>query len=198
MVYNVIIFLIVYLICSINPAIEICKRKEGTDIRKLGSGNAGTTNAIRVLGLFWGILTFILDILKVVVAYGIIYLIGNIFKQDIGETFKSIFIVSAVIGHCFPVYYLFRGGKGIVVTLVIALILNYQIAIVCIIAALVIIIVTKTVSIGSLSGIILFTIMTLVMMPQYILPVLLIASICVLKHRKNIVRIVNNEENKLF
>jgi acyl phosphate:glycerol-3-phosphate acyltransferase len=198
MVFEAIIFVITYLICSISPSIEICKIKKGQDIRDLGSGNAGTTNSIRVLGKFLGIVVFILDILKVVVSYYLIYFIAYIFKQDFDVTVKSFFTVAAVIGHCYPIYYGFKGGKGIVTILVTAFYLNYQIAIVCIISAIIIIIITRTVSIGSLSGIILYNIMGFVMSPEYILPIFIVSAIAMFKHRKNIIRIMNKEENKLF
>lgn len=198
MLYNIAVFVITYLICSVSPSIEICKRKTGEDIRNLGSGNAGTTNSIRVLGKFMGIVVFILDALKVVVSFGVIIGIGNLFKQDVDFMINSIFMVAAVLGHCFPIYYSFKGGKGIVVMLVSGIILDYQIALVCIIAGIIIIAITRIVSIGSIGGIILFNIMAFVMIPQYILPVFIASVIILFKHRKNIVRIIHKEENKLF
>ena len=74
--YTVCIFIITYLICSINPAIIICKLKTGEDIRKLGSGNAGTANAMRILGKPLGILVIICDVLKVFIAFAFIYIIS--------------------------------------------------------------------------------------------------------------------------
>lgn len=199
MVYNIAICVITYLICSISPSIEICKLKTGEDIRNLGSGNAGTTNSIRVLGKFMGFVVFLLDVFKVLLAYGVILGIGKLFNQEIDTMFYSLFLVSAIVGHCYPVYYGFRGGKGVVTMLVVGLILNAQFGLVCIIAGIVMILVTRTVSIGSLGGIILFNIMTVVMLPsEYILPVLIASLIIIFKHRKNISRIINGEENKLF
>lgn len=198
MVYNIAIFVITYLICSISPSIEICKLKTGEDIRNLGSGNAGATNSVRVLGKLLGVVVFILDILKVVVSYGVILGIGRLFKQDTEITFNSIFMVAAVVGHCFPIYYGFRGGKGVTTLLVSALLVDSQAALVCIIAGLVIILITRTVSIGSIGGVVLFNIVTFVMLPEYILPVFIVSLIIIFKHRKNIVRIMHGEENKLF
>jgi glycerol-3-phosphate acyltransferase PlsY len=198
MIYNVVIFIITYLICSISPSIEICKIKTGEDIRNLGSGNAGTTNSIRVLGKFMGFVVFVLDVLKVIIAYGVILGIGKLFNQDTEIMFNSIFMVAAVVGHCFPIYYGFRGGKGVVTILVVALILNVQMALICIIAGIVIILITRTVSIGSIGGLILFNIVTFVMLMEYILPVFIVSLIILFKHRKNITRIINGEENKLF
>lgn len=198
MVYNVAIFVITYLICSISPSIEICKLKTGEDIRNLGSGNAGTTNSIRVLGKFMGFVVFILDVFKVLLAYGVILGVGTLFKQDTEIMFNSIFMVAAVTGHCYPIYYGFRGGKGVVTVLVVGLILNVQLALVCIIAGIVIILITRTVSIGSIGGLILFNIITFVMLIEYILPVFIVSLIILFKHRKNITRIIHGEENKLF
>lgn len=198
MLYNIVIFTVAYLICSISPSIEICKIKTGEDIRNLGSGNAGTTNSIRVLGKLLGLVVLILDVMKVVVAYGVILGISKVFKQDTEIIFKSLFMVAAIIGHCYPIYYGFRGGKGVVTILVVGFLLNPQVALVCIIAGIVIILVTKTVSIGSLGGVILFNIMTFVMLQEFILPVFIISLIILFKHRKNITRIIHGEENKLF
>lgn len=199
MVYNIAVCVITYLICSISPSIEICKLKTGEDIRNLGSGNAGTTNSIRVLGKFMGFVVFVLDVLKVLLAFGVVLGIGKLFNQETEAMFYSLFLVSAVVGHCYPVYYGFRGGKGVVTMLVVGLILNAQFGLVCIIAGVVMILVTRTVSIGSLGGIILFNIMTVVMLSsEYILPVFVASLIVIFKHRKNISRIINGEENKLF
>jgi acyl phosphate:glycerol-3-phosphate acyltransferase len=198
MIYNIAIFAITYLICSISPAIQICKMKTGEDIRNLGSGNAGTTNSIRVLGKFMGFVVFILDVLKVLVAYGVILGVAKVFKQDTEIMFVSLFMVAAVAGHCYPIYYGLRGGKGVVTILVVAAILNVQIALVCIIAGIIIILITRTVSIGSIGGVILFNIVTCVMQSEYIIPVFIVSLIVLFKHRKNITRIMHGEENKLF
>ncbi len=198
MFFNIVIFLVCYLICGINPAIEICKRKTGKDIRDLGSGNAGTTNSIRVLGRFWGSIVFILDILKSLISYGIVCIICKIFSAEVDISVNSMFLLGAVFGHCFPVYYKFRGGKGIVTFIVSSLFINRQISIVCIIVGLIILLLTRTVSKGTLCGVILFVIMTFVMMPEYILPVLIASSVIIFRHKENIIRIMNKEESKLF
>lgn len=196
--YTISIFVITYLICSISPAIEICKIKNGEDIRNLGSKNAGTTNAIRVMGKFWGIVVFLLDILKVFISFGIIYFIGSIFNQDININLKSVLIVAATLGHCYPIYYSFKGGKGVAVTLAAAFILDYQVATICLIAGIVMILVSKMVSVGSIGGIILFMIITLVMIPEYIIPSIIVSLIILLKHRSNIIRIIEGKENKIY
>ena len=150
--YTVTIFLITYFICSINPAIIICKKKTGEDIRKLGSGNAGTSNAMRVLGKPLGTLVIILDILKVLISFSVITFIGKIFKADTDITLKSIFIVASVIGHCFPIYYGFKGGKGVIVGITAAIMIDKKIALVCIIVGAIVILITRIVAMGTLSG----------------------------------------------
>lgn len=196
--YIFVIFLITYLICSINPAIVISKRITGVDIREVGSGNPGTTNALRVMGKFWGAVVFILDILKVVIAYYICLLIGSIFKQDIDVVLKSAYILGAVLGHCYPIYYGFKGGKGIVTILVASFFLSPQITLVCLIVGIVIIIVTRLVSLGSICAVSLYGIMTLVMETGYIIAVAIVVAVILFKHRANIRRIMDKEEHKIF
>ncbi|MNP23868.1 putative glycerol-3-phosphate acyltransferase [compost metagenome] len=153
---------------------------------------------MRVLGRLWGSIVFILDIAKVFIAFGIVYFIGNIFKQDTGVLLRQIFIVAAVVGHCYPIYYGFKGGKGVAVALTALFILNSQIFLVCAIAGLLIILVTRMVSMGSIGGVILFIIMTFVMIPQYVISAVIIAFIILFKHRSNIRRILEGQENKAF
>ena len=198
MTFEIIVFLIVYIICGLSPAIILCKLKKGEDIRNLGSGNAGTTNAIRVLGKFLGILVFILDILKTVIAYYVVWIIAFLFKQDFSIAIKSIFMVAAVIGHCYPIMYGFKGGKGVVTVLVASLMINFEIGIVAIITGIIVIAISRMVSLGSICGVLLYLIMTIVMNIEYTIPTLIIALLIIFKHRKNIKRIMKNEENKLF
>ncbi len=196
--YTISIFLITYLICSINPAIILCKRKTGEDIRKLGSGNAGTANAMRVLGKPLGTLVIILDIAKVFLSFIIVTGVGKVFNQDTDVTLKSIFIVASVIGHCFPAYYGFRGGKGVIVGITTAVILDKKIALVCIIVGFIVLLITRIASLGTLSGLALYVIMTIIMMPKYIFPILISALIVMFKHRANIQRLVAKQESKLW
>lgn len=195
---NVIIFIFSYLICSINPAIILSKKVIGTDIRKVGSGNAGTTNAIRTMGKGWGALVFILDCFKVVVAYWVMLLLVNIFKDGTTPISESFYLVGSIIGHCYPVYYNFKGGKGVAAMLIACSIISTKPALVCIIVGVIIIIVSRMVSLGSVSAIGLFAIMTVVMNPKYAIAVVIVAFVIIYKHRANIKRIINKEENKLF
>lgn len=195
---NIFVFICAYLICAINPAIILSKKVIGTDIRKVGSGNAGTTNAIRTMGKGWGMLVFLLDSFKVVVAYWAMLLLTKVFGDTAGTSAKSFYLVGAIIGHCYPVYYGFKGGKGVAAMIIACSFISPKPALVCIIVGVIIIVVGRMVSLGSVSAIALFAIMILVMEPQYAIGVIIAAGIIIYKHRANIKRIINKEENKLF
>lgn len=197
-VYKVCIFVITYLICSINPAIIFCKLKTGEDIRKLGSGNAGTANAMRVLGRPLGIIVIVCDVLKVFMSFAIVHFIGTIFKQDTTVTLKSVFIVSAVIGHCYPIYYKFKGGKGVIVGMTIAFILDPKIALVCTIVGLIVLLVTRMVAMGTFLGTVTYVLITIFSVKEYILPIIIACAIIMFKHRANIKRIITRQEEKLW
>ena len=195
--YTVTIFLIIYLICSINPAIEICKKKTGEDIRKLGSGNAGCVNAMRVLGRLLGFLVIVLDAAKTIVAYCLASGVAKLFGNSAGDIiFIDIFILASIIGHCFPIYYKLRGGKGIVVGITVLAILDPRNALICVIAGLVVLIFTKTASKATLSGLVLYVIISLVMGYEYLTCMLISAAIIMYKHRQSIYRILTKQEEK--
>ena len=113
----IIIAIIAYLIGSINFSILISKKKAGYDIRQKGSGNAGTTNMLRNLGKKYAAITLICDVLKGVVAIVIAIIVGNI----LGDTNKALLVqiagVAVVIGHTFPIFFGFKGGKGVATSL---------------------------------------------------------------------------------
>lgn len=191
------IFTACYLVASLNPAIIISKKVLGEDIRGLGSGNAGTTNTLRVMGLPWAICVFVLDLFKVVVAYGITMLFTILFKQDI-QMALQVFICAVLIGHCYPVYYKFKGGKGVATTIMAYLLVEPQIAGICITSGIVVLLVTGMVSAASISGAILVSILTLFLMPEYFFATLFVTSLIVFKHRKNIERILDGKENRVL
>lgn len=197
-VYMVVAFIITYLICSVNPAIEICKLKTGEDIRKLGSGNAGTANAMRVLGKTLGTVVIICDILKVFISLAIVYFIVKIFKQDISVMLKSVFILAAVIGHCYPIYYKFRGGKGVIVGMTTAFILDAKTALICMIVGVIVMLITRTVAMGTLIGTIVYVVITIFSVKECVIPVIIACSIIMFKHRANIKRILTRQEEKIW
>lgn len=195
--YIILIFSITYLICSVNPAIEICKRKTGEDIRKLGSGNAGTANAMRVLGRVLGTIVILLDIGKVFLSYTIAVWITHRFGYSTEmTTFKTVLILATIIGHCFPIYYKFMGGKGVVVGMTLMAILDTKIVIICVISALVVMLATRTVAKGTLAGTILYFIISFVLGCDNIAAVTVGTAIVIFKHRQSIQRILTKQEHK--
>lgn len=195
-VYTIILFLISYFICSVNPAIIICKFKTGEDIRRLGSGNAGTANTMRVLGRPLGILVTMLDIVKVILTLFIGSKLMKIGGEQITENLKNAVILGVIFGHCFPIYYGFRGGKGVIVGITLIAVLDPKIAIICTISALLVIWFTRTVSIGTLAGVILYIIIAIVMQYEYLMAVMISAAIVIFKHRQSIQRILTRQEGK--
>lgn len=108
-----ILFLIIicsYLLGSISFAIIISRLVKGIDIRELGSKNAGATNVLRILGKRWGILVMLLDFLKSFIP---LFVIGNIELYSGNDLLKISMIIAIMLGHIFPIWFSFRGGKGV-------------------------------------------------------------------------------------
>lgn len=197
--YYIFTFIVSYLIAAINPAIVLSKRVLKQDIRNLGSKNAGTTNAIRTMGKGMGALVFILDLLKVVVSYGLICLVGYIFKANITAGIKSVYMLASVLGHSYPVYYGFKGGKGVAVFLMSAILVDAKIAGICIVVGVLVIAVSRMVSLGSIAGSALLVILDLFLTTNFnFLITLLTVAVVIYNHRENISRILAGKENKLF
>ncbi len=196
-IYIIFTFLLSYFVCSLNPAIEICKKKTGQDIRNLGSGNAGPANSMRVLGRLLGFVVIFLDVLKVVLTFLAILLINKIFKFELSSDIKSAFILGTVFGDCFPVYYKFKGGKGIVAGITLMFLLDYKVAIICLIASIIILLITKTVSISTIVGLMLYFLISLVLKKEYIAAIVIVFLVIMFKHRNNIHRIITRQEEEI-
>lgn len=205
----IIIAIIAYLIGSINFSILISKKKAGYDIRQKGSGNAGTTNMLRNLGKKYAAITLICDVLKGVVVIGIAIIAGNI----LGDTNKALLVqiagVAVVIGHTFPIFFGFKGGKGVATSLGILLMTNWQLGLICLVFALVLMALTRVVSMGSIAAAILYPILTLFvggghyivessgLGNGYFIYSVILAVIVIFNHRENIKRILSGTENKI-
>lgn len=199
MLFGIIIFLVCYLIGSISPAIIVCKKVKNADIRELGSKNAGATNAIRVLGKKLGITVFVLDMIKGIMAYFLTALLLLIFKTPYTETYKTLVVLSVMIGHMYPIYYSFKGGKGVTVFLATCLVIDTKATLVCLAVGLIIIAVTRWVSLGSICGSALVAILSIFMNTNFNPIIIIICSILVIyKHRANIGRLIAGTESKLF
>ena len=146
-------------------------------------------------GKFLGIIVVILDIAKVFVSYAIVLIICKVFSQELYGKIMATFIIASIIGHCFPVYYKFRGGKGVIVSTALALILNYKYAVICIIVCAIVYIITRIPSTATLSGVVLYLILIIVMDFEYTIPVGLTTLIILFKHRNNVKRLFQRQEN---
>lgn len=195
----ILVALVAYLIGSINFAIIFSKKFAGFDVREKGSKNAGTTNILRTVGKGAAALTLICDILKGVVAVLIAMLAANIWKDTDTVVLKYLAGLFAIIGHTFPVYYGFKGGKGVATSLGVLLIVNPQIGIICLSFALIIMIATRWVSLGSILAATLFPILTIFMTDNFGGKVIsiLIGVLVIFNHRTNIKRLKDGTENKL-
>lgn len=202
----IIIAIIAYAIGSINFSVIISRKMAGFDVREKGSGNAGTTNILRTVGKRAAIVTLICDILKGVVAILIAWIVGKIAKNADAVLLVQIAGLLVVIGHAFPIFFEFRGGKGVATSLGVLLTMNWKIGLICLIFAVVIIAVTRMVSMGSIGAAVLFPILTLFIKEHYIVETtgfkyfifgILLALLVIFQHRENIKRIKNGTENKL-
>ena len=115
---------IAYLIGSISFSVIISKKMAGFDVREKGSGNAGSTNVLRTVGKKAAAITLICDVLKGVIAILIAMIIGNIFKNVDKELIVQIAGIAVVLGHTFPIFFGFKGGKGVATSLGVLLMSN--------------------------------------------------------------------------
>ena len=205
MAVNIIVAIIAYLIGSINFSVIISKKIAGFDVREKGSGNAGSTNMLRSVGKGAAALTLLCDVLKGVVAILIAIGIGNLVQSADKGLLVQIAGIAVVIGHTFPIFFGFKGGKGVATSLGILLMTNWQIGLICLVVALVLMALTQMVSLGSCAAAVLFPVLTLFIKDHYIVAEggsyfiysVILAVIVLYNHRSNIKRMLNGTENKL-
>ncbi len=189
----IIIALISYFLGNISFAYILGKIFAKKDVREYGSGNAGTTNAIRAFGKKIGIMVFIGDVLKGVVAV----LIGRSYGGQIGAYVAGAF---AIIGHNYPVLLGFKGGKGVATTIGIMFFVNPFLTAICVALGVVVILFTRTVSLGSICGMALAPIVAIIFVRPFDLGLFIfcmfIASMSIYRHKSNIKRLFEGKENK--
>ena len=199
----IIVAILAYCLGSISFSVLISKKLAGFDVREKGSKNAGSTNVLRTVGKKAAALTLICDILKGVVAVLIAVLLGNIIEGTDKALLVQIAALFAVIGHTFPVFFKFKGGKGVATALGVLFVLNWQIALICLVFALLLMAITKMVSVGSLAAAILFPVLTIFIHDNYIAEGnylvfgILMAAFVIYNHRTNIKRLATGTENKI-
>ncbi len=204
MISYIIIAIIAYAIGSISFSVIFSKKFAGFDVREKGSGNAGSTNVLRTVGKKAAALTLLCDALKGVLAIGIALLLGLFIKEVDKALLVQIAGIAVIIGHTFPIFFGFKGGKGVATSLGVLLITNWQIGLICLVFALIIMILTKMVSAGSVTAAILFPVLTLfigkehfIVEGSFFIFSIILAVMVMFNHRSNIKRILNGTENKI-
>jgi glycerol-3-phosphate acyltransferase PlsY len=201
----IIITVLAYLIGSINFSIIISKKMAGFDVREKGSGNAGTTNMLRSVGKKAAALTLVCDILKGVVAILLAIITGAILKNSDKALLVQLAGIAVVIGHTFPIFFGFKGGKGVATSLGVLLLINWKIGLICLVFAIVLMALTKMVSVGSVGAAILYPVLVLFIGTNftvsegsgYLVFSILLAVLVAFNHRENIKRILEGKENKI-
>ena len=197
MLVYLIIIITAYLLGNISTSYIVAKRLAGVDIRTQGSGNAGSTNVLRTLGKKAGALTFIGDVLKGLIAVLIARFIAYGANLD-DTTCAYLAVVAVVLGHNYPVFLGFKGGKGVATSLGSMLGMNPLVALLCLGFFIIIVAITKYVSLGSMLGIGLSpVIMMLNHNTKGVLVTLFLTISVVITHKENIKRLLNGTERKL-
>ena len=208
----VLCIVIPYLLGSINFGLIISQNQYHDDIRDHGSGNAGATNMLRTFGTKAAVMTMLGDMLKAVIAVGLGYLIvgtnvelfdeatGNTlrYKDQFGAAIAGLFVM---LGHMFPIFFKFKGGKGVATSGMVILMISPITALFCFIIFLIIVLGTRYVSLGSIMGLIFYPIILTAFSggqnPTACIMAVLMALAVVFMHRENIQRLRNGTERKI-
>ncbi len=215
---------VAYLLGSVNFAIIITRLFSGKDIRSFGSGNAGATNVLRSQGKLPAALTFIGDLLKSMLS---VYVGGLLLQhiqlspaevgelellmydpQNLGLVGAYLAGVLCILGHMYPVFFGFRGGKGVMTTFGMTLLLDWRTALIMLVIFIIVVLITRMVSLGSIIAGIFMPFLTYGMRVWVYgqqwetalfcaVVAVLIAAIVIVKHRENIKRILNGTESRL-
>lgn len=213
-----------YLIGSINPAIIITRLKTHQDIRTMGSGNAGFTNVLRSVGVAPAVATIICDYLKGILAVLIGFWIfqsmpitNDVARLEYVKYGGYLAGVFVIIGHSFPIFYGFRGGKGVVTANALMIVVDWRIFLLVLGTFLIVVLFTRLISLGSLVGAAMFPIYTCLVtyffdyLPRLGTPdeirfrfvlistgcALVICAMIYLRHHENIKRLLAGEEKKI-
>ncbi|MBK0378267.1 glycerol-3-phosphate 1-O-acyltransferase PlsY [Mucilaginibacter segetis] len=204
-IYSVSALILAYLFGSIPTAVWIGQAFYNIDVREYGSGNAGATNTFRVLGKKAGIPVMLLDILKGWTATNLAYVIGTsttgAFHSVAFTNYELALGIAAVMGHLFPVFAGFRGGKGIATLFGMILAINLPASLLCVCVFIVVLLISRYVSLSSIMAGFTYPIGVTFVFPVYIKSVIIYGMcICVLilvTHQKNIERLLKGKESKV-
>lgn len=211
-----------YLIGSVNFSILLSRAIGGQDIRKSGSGNAGATNMLRTYGKKMGVITLLLDVLKGIVCVLAAVLFVNYYHSaaaasvwesaDLAMYQSALSLVSipyiagvcVILGHNFPLYFGFKGGKGVATSLGVVLMLDWKAGLIIAVCAIAVMAVTRYVSLGSILGGAAYIIAEIIKMcvtgsfnVTELVCVIIIGGLLIIRHHANIKRLLSGTENKL-
>jgi glycerol-3-phosphate acyltransferase PlsY len=203
-----------YLICSVNPAIMITRLKSGKDIRELGSGNPGLTNTLRTQGKSAAVGVLLFDVFKAVLSIFLVYwFVLETMNPQLTDMYEEIDDVhfyydfftwlaalTAVLGHCFPLYYKLKGGKAVLVTISAIFVINWLVALIMLGLFIIIVAATRYVSLGSCVAGATCPVLMWFLNGGEIIDVIFASAIVltvILKHHENIKRLARGNEKKL-
>lgn len=196
-VYILLLIIAAYLLGSVNSAIIVSKYRYNDDIRKYGSGNAGLTNMNRVYGGSAAALTFFGDVLKQVIAV----FLGVLMFDQIGAYIAGLF---CMLGHIAPVFYKFRGGKGVLTAATMVLLIDWQVFLVLLVTWVLVLLLSRYVSLASIMAafaypaVVYYAMITGIGRPEpfSMICAMFVGCVIIFMHRENIKRLFNNQENK--
>jgi glycerol-3-phosphate acyltransferase PlsY len=199
---EVFLIIIAYLIGSIPTALWVSKYFFNIDIRDYGSGNSGATNTYRVLGAKWGTFVMVVDMIKAIVAVKLAFFLPYSFESDIYMVNMQLGLgLAAVVGHIFPIWAEFRGGKGVATLFGMVLGIQPNVALCCVGVFILVLFLTRWVSLSSILASIAFPVFILVIFNEpeklYRVFAITVALLVLLTHQKNIGRLIRGSESKV-
>ncbi len=198
--YYFIYLIIAYLLGSIPTAIWVGKRFYELDVREHGSKNAGATNTFRVLGKKPGVIVLLIDILKGFLAVSLLVWTTKNIQEDTRAYLLIVAAILAVVGHIYPVFAQFRGGKGVATSLGVILGLYPAAGAICVIVFIITFMISKYVSLGAIVASIIFPIIVnFILDTSFELKAFswVLAALVIYKHKLNIKRLISGTENKM-
>ena len=199
---NILFLLLAYLIGAFPSAVWLGRTFHNTDVREYGSGNAGATNTFRTLGPKAGIPVLLMDILKGWIAVNLVYFVNQLMSDEKFFELKLAFGIAAVIGHLFPIYTGFRGGKGIATMLGFMIGIYWQAAALSVLVFIFTFLISKYVSLSSIIASFAFPFIVVIILGMnntnnsLIIFSIFVPILSLITHQKNIERLIRREENK--
>ncbi len=199
--FIILLAILSYSLGSIPSSVWVGRAYNGVDVRDYGSGNAGATNTFRVLGKEIGFVVLFLDIIKGVTAVSLVHYLGFLEQgTDRFINLQLLFGLLAVVGHILPIFEHFKGGKGIATLFGMLIGIHWVLAVACLVLFIVILLLTKYVSLSSILATISFPMLTIFVFkrdePLLIAFGIAASVLVILTHTKNISRLLNGEESK--